>query len=219
VVSPLLANLFLHYAFDRWMSEHHPSIPFERYADDVICHCRSEAEARLLRQVLEARFARCKLQLHPQKTRVVYCKDDNRRGSYPERQFDFLGYTFRPRGAKNRAGKLFVSFAPAVSGKAAKAMRQQMRRWALHHRNDLALTDVVRQVRPALLGWVRYYGRFRPSALRDALRTLDHFLVRWAQRKYKRLRTHKLRAWDWLRRLRARQPALFPHWELEGRVG
>lgn len=219
VVSPLLANLFLHYAFDRWMSEHHPSIPFERYADDVICHCRSEAEARRLRQVLEARFARCKLQLHPQKTRVVYCKDDNRRGSHPERQFDFLGYTFRPRGAKNRAGKLFVSFAPAVSGKAAKAMRQQMRRWALHHRNDLALTDVVKQVRPVLLGWVRYYGRFRPSALREALRTLDHFLVRWAQRKYKRLRTHKLRAWDWLRRLRARQPALFPHWELEGQVG
>ena len=219
VVSPLLANLFLHYAFDRWMSEHHPSIPFERYADDVICHCRSEAEARRLRQTLEARFAKCKLQLHPQKTRVVYCKDDNRRGSYPERHFDFLGYTFRPRSAKNRAGKLFVSFAPAVSGKAAKAMREQMRRWELHHRNDLALTDVVKQVRPVLLGWVRYYGRFRPSALREALRTLDHFLVRWAQRKYKRLRTHKLRAWDWLRRLRARQPALFPHWELEGRVG
>jgi len=219
VVSPLLANLFLHYTFDRWISEHHPSIPFERYADDVICHCRSEAEARSLRQTLEARFAMCKLQLHPQKTRVVYCKDGNRRGSYPERQFDFLGYTFRPRGAKNRAGKLFVSFAPAVSGKAAKAMRQQMRRWQLHHRNDLALADVVKQVRPVLLGWVRYYGRFRPSALREALRTLDHFLVRWAQRKYKRLRTHKLRAWDWLRRLRARQPALFPHWALECQVG
>jgi len=156
VVSPLLANLFLHYTFDRWIAEHHPSIPFERYADDVICHCRSEAEARSLRQTLEARFARCKLQLHPQKTRVVYCKDDNRRGSYPERQFDFLGYTFRPRGAKNHAGRLFVSFAPAVSGKAAKAMRQQMRRWKLHHRNDLALASVVKQVRPVLLGWVRY---------------------------------------------------------------
>jgi RNA-directed DNA polymerase len=219
VVSPLLANLFLHYAFDRWMSEHHPGIPFERYADDIICHCRSETEARSLRQTLEARFATCKLQLHPQKTRVVYCKDENRRGSYPERQFDFLGYTFRPRGAKNHAGKLFVSFAPAVSGKAAKAMRQQMRRWQLHHRNDLALTDVVKRVRPVLLGWVRYYGRFRPSALREALRTLDHFLVRWAQRKYKRFRTHKMRAWAWLRGLRTRQPTLFPHWELEAAVG
>ena len=117
------------------------------------------------------------------------------------------------------AGKLFVSFAPAVSGKAAKAMRQQMRRWQLHHRNDLALTDVVKRVRPVLLGWVRYYGRFRPSALREALRTLDHFLVRWAQRKYKRLRTHKMRAWARLRGLRTRQPTLFPHWELEATLG
>jgi RNA-directed DNA polymerase len=219
VVSPLLANLFLHYAFDRWMAEHHPDIPFERYADDVICHCRSEAQARSLRQTLEARFVACKLQLHPQKTRIVYCKDDNRRGSYPERQFDFLGYTFRPRGAKNRTGELFVSFAPAVSGKAAKAMRRRMRRWKLHHRNDLALTDVVKWVRPVLHGWVRYYGRFRPSALREALRTLDHFLVRWAQRKYKGLRTHKMRALGWLRSLRTRRPTLFPHWELKARVG
>jgi RNA-directed DNA polymerase len=219
VVSPLLANLFLHYAFDRWMSRHHPGIPFERYADDVICHCRSEAQARLLRQTLEERFAVCKLQLHPQKTRIVYCQDANRRDRYPERQFDFLGYTFRPRRARNRAGKLFVSFAPAVSGKAAQAMRQQMRRWQLHHRNDLALTDVARRVRPVLRGWVRYYGRYRPSALREALRTLDHFLVRWAQRKYKRLRTHTMRAWDWLRRIRTRQPTLFPHWELAATVG
>lgn len=219
VVSPLLANLFLHYAFDRWMSRYHPNIPFERYADDIICHCRSEAQARLLRQTLEERFSRCKLQLHPQKTRIVYCQDVNRRGRHPERQFDFLGYTFRPRRARNRAGTLFVSFGPAVSGKAATAMRQQMRRWQLHHRNDLALMDVVERVRPILLGWVRYYGRYRPSALREALRTLDSFLVRWAQRKYKRLRTHKMRAWEWLRRLRTRQPALFPHWELEAAVG
>jgi RNA-directed DNA polymerase len=214
VVSPGLANLFLHYAFDRWMRVHHPDIPFERYADDVICHCRSEAQARALREALEQRFAQCKLQLHPQKTKIVYCKDANRRGSYPQQQFDFLGYTFRPRRAKNRRGELFVSFAPAVSDRAAKAMRQVMRGWRLHHRGDLALEDLVRWAQSVVRGWIQYYGRFYPSALQRALRTLDHFLVRWAQRKYKRLKGHRWRAWEWLTRLQARQPNLFPHWHL-----
>src|SRR5690606_12597640 len=124
VVSPILANLFLHYAFDRWMQEHHPGIRFERYADDVICHCRSEAQANSLRQALEARLEACKLELHSDKTKIVYCKDANRRGSYPEHRFDFLGYTFRPRQSMNRKGKLFTSFAPAVSNASAKAMRE-----------------------------------------------------------------------------------------------
>lgn len=124
VVSPILANLFLHYAFDRWMKENNPDIPFERYADDVICHCRSEAQARSLRQALEARLAMCKLELHPQKTKIVYCKDTNRLNSHPEQRFDFLGFTFRPRQSMNRTGNLFVSFSPAVSDKAAKAMRE-----------------------------------------------------------------------------------------------
>ncbi|UFW88404.1 group II intron reverse transcriptase/maturase [Bradyrhizobium barranii] len=137
VVSPILANLFLHYAFDRGMKENNPDIPFERYADDAICHFRSEAQALSLRQALEARLAACKLELHPQKTKIGYCKDSNRPNGYPEQRFDFLGFTFRPRQSMNRAGKLFVSFSPAVSDKAAKAMREDVRRWKLHHRNDL----------------------------------------------------------------------------------
>jgi RNA-directed DNA polymerase len=188
-------------------------------ATHLICHCRSEAQARSLREALEARLAGCKLELHPQKTKIVYCKDANRRGSYPEQRFDFLGYTFRPRPSMNREAKLFVSFAPAVSDRAAKAMRQTMRRWKLHHRNDLGLAEIAQWIRPVLLGWVQYYGRFQRSALRGALRTLDHFIVRWAQRKYKRLRDHAMRAWDWLRRLRARQPALFAHWVSASAVG
>jgi group II intron reverse transcriptase/maturase len=212
VVSPILANLFLHYAFDRWMRKNNPDIPFERYADDVICHCRSEAQARSLREALEARLAGCKLELHPRKTKIVYCKDANRRGSYPEQRFDFLGYTFRPRRSMNREAKLFVSFAPAVSDRAAKAMRQTMRRWKLHHRNDLGLAEIAQWTRPVLLGWVRYYGHFQRSVLSGALRTLDHFIVRWAQRKYTRLRGHTMRAWDWLRRIQSRQPTLFAHW-------
>ena len=219
VISPLLANLFLHYAFDRWMQEHYPDSPFERYADDIVCHCRSEEQVRSLREALGARFEACRLELHPQKTKIVYCKDSNRRGQYPNQQFDFLGYTFRPRSAMTRAGKLFVSFAPAVSDQAAKSMRQRMRRWRLHRRNDLALDDLARWVRPILSGWVRYYGRFHPSVLRTALRTLDQFLVRWAQRKYRRLRGHFMRAWDWLRRIKARQPRLFAHWLSEVTVG
>lgn len=219
VVSPILANLFLHYAFDRWMQEHHPGIPFERYADDVICHCRSEAQASSLRRALEVRLGACKLELHPDKTKIVYCKDANRRGSYPEQRFDFLGYTFRPRPSMNRNGKLFISFAPAVSNAAAKAMRERVRRWKLHLRNDLALADLAQWTRPMLLGWVRYYGHFYPSALGRALRTVNRFLIRWAQRKYKRLRGHQMRAWDWLNRLQARQPGLFPHWHLADTVG
>jgi group II intron reverse transcriptase/maturase len=219
VISPILANLFLHYAFDRWMQEKHPEIPFERYADDAICHCSSEAQARSLRAELQARIGECQLELHPQKTQIVYCKDANRTGDYPAQRFDFLGYSFRPRRSMNRNGKLFVSFAPAISDKAAKAIRQSMRRWKLHRRNDLALADIARWTRPFLLGWIRYYGRFHRSALSGALRTLNSFIVRWAQRKYKRLRGHGMRAWEWLRGLQARQPTLFAHWLSEFAVG
>jgi group II intron reverse transcriptase/maturase len=150
VVSPVLANLFLHYVFDGWMRRKYQAIPFERYADDAICHCQSEAQALELRQALEQRFAECKLQLHPQKTKVVYCKDANRSEKYPERSFDFLGYTFRPREAVNRHGKRFTAFVPAVSKKAAKKMRCRVRRWRLHRRNDLELVDIAKRVRPVL---------------------------------------------------------------------
>ena len=134
VVSPILANLFLHYAFDMWMQREFPSCPFERYADDAIIHCNSENQARQVLDMLRQRFAECKLELHPQKTKIVYCKDANRQGNYPEQKFDFLGHTFRPREAKNRSGKLFVSFIPAISAKAIKEMRAVLRRWKLPHR-------------------------------------------------------------------------------------
>lgn len=154
VISPLLANLFLHDAIDRWMAEQYSALPFERYADDISCHCGSEAQARALRDALGQRLMQWHLELHPHKTKIVYCKDANRRGSYPKYRLDFLGYTFRPRSSKNRMGKLFVSFAPAVSEKAAKTMRQRIRRWRLHHRNDLGLNDLARWTRPMVMGWV-----------------------------------------------------------------
>lgn len=214
VVSPLLANLFLHYAFDLWMKREYPTIPFERYADDAICHCDTEDQAFELQQALDQRFAACGLRLHPQKTKVVYCKDSNRMGDYPEQSFDFLGYTFRPRVAIGRQQKHFVSFSPAVSDKAGKRMRQEVRRWHLHRRNDLDLEEIAKWARPVLQGWVHYYGRFYPSKLRNALRTIDAFIVRWVCRKYKRLRGRTMAAWAWLRSLRQRNPTMFAHWAL-----
>jgi RNA-directed DNA polymerase len=219
VVSPILANLFLNYVFDRWMQRKFPACPFERYADDALAHCASEKEAKQLLAALQKRFAECGLQLHPEKTRIVYCKDANRRANYPEQSFDFLGFTFRPRGAMSRSGKMFVSFSPAVSRKAANEMRSVMRQWKLAHRGDLGLETLLKWLQPVVRGWVNYYGRFCPSALHRALRGVDELLVRWARRKYKQYKLRPMGAWHWLKRLKSRQSALLAHWQLVTAVG
>lgn len=214
VISPLLANLFLHYVFDRWMAGSHPNIPFERYADDILCHCCSEAQARWLKRVLEARFAVCGLAVHPQKTKIVYCKDDDRRSHYPNEKFDYLGYTFRARRSKNRHGKYFVNFSPAVSNAAAKRMRGAIRGWQLGCRVDRRIDDLARMFNPVIRGWLTYYGRYYPSALYPTLRYLDGRLARWAQEKYKRLRRHRRRSEQRIRAIAHRDPRLFAHWRL-----
>lgn len=214
VISPLLANLFLHYTFDTWMQRHYPHIPFERYADDGICHCRTRRQAEHLLAALRERFAECGLELHPEKTRIVYCKDDDRKEAYPVTSFDFLGYTFRPRRSKNRWGKYFINFSPAVSSKAGKAIRQEVRSWNLPVRSDKALEDLARMFNATIRGWVNYYGVYYPSALYPTLRHIDRKLMLWATRKFKRLRKHKRRASHWLDRIARRQPELFAHWPL-----
>ena len=214
VVSPLLANLFLHYAFDRWMAQHHPDIPFERFADDAVCHCSSEPQARRLQADLKRRLAECGLTLHPSKTQIVYCKDNVRRGHYPIQKFDFLGYTFRPRLSMNRWGKTFVNFSPGISNQAAKAIRQTIRDWQLSCRIDKRLDDLARMFNPIIRGWITYYGRYHKSALYPALRHLDLRLARWAMSKYRRLKRHRRRARHWLREISLRDPALFAHWRL-----
>ena len=214
VVSPLLANLFLHYAFDTWMKRQYPQIPFERYADDGICHCRSKAEAERLRVAIEKRFAECGLELNLQKTKIVYCKEDDRRGNYPEQKFDFLGFTFQPRRAKNRRGKLFVGFMPAISNKAKKSICDAMRQWKMHRQTDKSLDELARVVNPVLRGWINYYGSFYKSALYRVFQQLNNLLVRWASRKYKRLRRNNHRARQWLQGVFHRQPKLFAHWQL-----
>ena len=214
VVSPLLANLFLHYTFEAWMQRTYPQIPFERYADDALCHCRSREEAEDLKAALERRFAECRLELHPEKTKIVYCKDDDRRQEYPCTSFDFLGFTFRPRRSKNRWGKYFINFSPAISNKAAKAIRQEVRGWRLQLRSDKDLDDLARMFNAVIRGWVNYYGAFYKSALYPTLQHIDRKLARWATRKFKRLRRHRRRAEQWLRRVARRQPGLFAHWRL-----
>jgi len=204
VISPLLANLFLHYAFDMWMQGNQSSIPLERYADDIICHCKAEKQAEWLLTAIEQRLAECSLELHPQKTSIVYCKDDNRRGSYPNEKFDFLGYTFRPRRSKNRDGGFFVGFIPAASNAAQKAMRQTMRSWRLHRRSGQTLDDFARMFNPVLRGWINYYGRFYKSELYPTFQHFDLILGRLASRKYNRLRGRQRKAKHWLYRRRSR---------------
>jgi len=214
VISPLLANLFLHYVFDQWMRRNYPGVPFERYADDVICHCRSLKEAQALKAALEVRMAQCHLQLHPQKTQIVYCRSGNRKAEFALCQFDFLGYRFQPRLAKSRAGALFVGFLPAISPKAATAIRRTVRRWRLHCWHTVELVDVARQINPVLHGWINYYGRFHRSALYAVFDTLDQYLERWLRRKYLRVKFKLRRASDLLDKIRQGAPGLFAHWTL-----
>ncbi len=214
VISPLLANLFLHYAFDRWMERTLPGVPFERYADDIICHCRSEREARRLWQALDERFAECGLVLHPEKTKLVYCKDTNRKKAHHHVSFDFLGYTFRPRLAKWRGGLYGVSFLPGASPTALKEIRHAVRHWGLQRRSDKELFDLARMFNPYIRGWIAYFSHFYKSALYPTLRRIDAHFLRWVSRKYKRFRQRPRGARAWLARIIRAHPGLFAHWPL-----
>jgi RNA-directed DNA polymerase len=216
-ISPLLANLFLHYAFDAWMVREFPGIPFERYVDDVVVHCGSESQARRVRDAIAARLAQVGLEVHPDKTRIVYCKDDDRRDSHEVTSFTFLGYEFRPRLARNKRGKYFVSFLPAVSRQAMKAMGREIRSWSWPKRSDKSLGDLARMFNSVVQGWINYYGRFYRSWLVRFLRRLNRLLVRWACRKYKRLKRRERRAMAWLVQIARRSPTLFAHWRLGAR--
>jgi RNA-directed DNA polymerase len=214
VISPLLANLFLHYAFDDWMRRNYPNNPFERYADDGVVHCKTEAEANQLKTAIAERLRKCKLELHPEKTKIVYCKDDDRRKRYLHEKFDFLGYTFRARRSKNRRGKYFVNFSPAVSNKAKKKMSSTMRGWKMHLRSDKTIGDLSRMFNPIMRGWINYYGKFYKSELYSTFSRVNRTLSRWATRKYKKLRGHSRRAMHWMGKIAKREPKLFAHWQL-----
>jgi RNA-directed DNA polymerase len=212
-ISPLIANLFLHYGFDAWMSREHPGVPFERFADDVVIHCVTERQARHLREAVGRRLADVGLELHPDKTRIVYCKDSNRRGSHEHVSFTFCGYTFRPRKAYNKSRKVaFTSFLPAVSREKLTDMSRRVASWRLHRRTTLTLDDLAAATNPVLRGWLTYFTRFYPTAVIPLCWRVDRHLVRWARWKYKRLERSDKRARAWLDRVRTRAPDMFVHW-------
>jgi len=213
-ISPLLANLFMHYAFDMWMTREHPGCLFERYADDIVVPCDTERQARNLRDFIADRLATLGLELHPKKTKIAYCKDASRqRGDLEHSSFDFLGYTFRGRVARDPRG-LLVSFSPAISANAKKAVGQKIRAWHLNRRSGTDLSSLAEEINPQVRGWIGYYGAFYRSELYSLAMRIDQHLVRWAMQKFKRLRGKPIRAWEWLNAVRQHQPELFAHWHL-----
>lgn len=212
VIGPVLANLFLHYAFDQWMVKNHPDLPFERYADDTICHCRTKEEAERMRLIVKQRLAECKLELNENKTQIVYCKDSNRKGSNELIQFDFLGYTFRPRKAENGRGEYFLSFLPAISTKAKKRIGEIMRSWWRTSRTNIEIDELATAINPRLQGWINYYAKFYKSGMYGLLTRVNQRLEIWVTKKYKRFKGRRHRARHWLGKVAKSNPGLFAHW-------
>lgn len=220
VVSPLLMNLFMHYAVDKWMQRTIPSCPFARYADDAVVHCRSQRQAEYVMRAIALRLADCGLAMHPEKSTIVYCKDSNRRERYPQVSFTFLGFTFRPRRAKSHQGRHFTSFLPAASEVAMRRMRQAVRRWRLTRQTHVTLAEIAKLYNPVIQGWWNYYGAFYQTAMQEIFQHIDRALGRWVRRKFKTLSGRSRRSATWLGKMRDAYPRLFCHWYVNGlRVG
>lgn len=213
VISPILSNLFLHYVFDVWMGKHHPGKPWCRYADDGLTHCKREQEVKELLESLKQRFTECGLELHPGKTKIIYCKDGNRRKQYCNTKFTFLGYDFCSRTVRNpKIEDVFMSFSPAVSKAAAKSMRSQIRKSGVSRRADLSLEEIAKWYNPILRGWMEYYGHYNQSAMESVMRHFNKALVLWAMRKFEKLKRHKTRAFEFIKKIILENPKLFVHW-------
>ena len=212
VISPLLANVFLHYVFDKWIGKRCRDIQFERYADDIVCHCISENQAVWLKREVEARFKACGLELHSKKTKIAYCKSQYKQADYKQTSFDFLSYTFRPHWTKTKAGSYGLYFYPEISRKAAKRIRDEISAWPWQYWCQKELSDIQEYSRSRLRGWLNYFGLFRKSAIRNILFHLDRRLSRWAKMKYKTLHTLRQAA-DRVNRARTNNPHWFAHWQ------
>ena len=215
VISPLLANLFLHYAMDKWLELKHPAVEFARYADDAILHCRSKTHAEQTLNAVRERMKDCGLELHPEKTKLVYCKDYRRRDNYPVVKFDFLGYSFQPRTTKSRkTGKLFLGYDCAISISSKKRIADKMEELNIVGLTHKSIVGVAQFLNPYIRGWVNYYGKFRKSAMNSIFQWLNKRLIRWARKRYKRYKTSIKRAFQWFTRVREQFPGLFYHWQI-----
>lgn len=212
-VSPVLANLFMHYAFDLWMGRKFPACPYERYADDLVVHCMSRRQAEYVLAAIARRMGELGLRVHPDKTKIVYCQDGRRRGDYEHTSFTFLGYTFRARKARGKSGRNFTGFLPAISTEALKAKGRELRKMRIHRHTNLSLQDLAKWLNPIIAGWINYYGRLYRTAMDPLLQRVNSYLRRWAGKKYKRLRAYK-RFKQWWKGLLAREPGLFAHWRV-----
>jgi len=216
VISPILANLFMHYAFDLWMTRNHGNNPFERYADDTVVHCRTEQEANQLLAEIDARLKECKLELHPTKTKIVYCQDKERQKQHPNTAFDFLGYTFRKVLIKDRLGRLQMNFIASVSKNAGQTLKDKVKSLKIHKRTGSKIEMIAEKLNPILRGWMNYFGKFNRSAMKRTLDCVQRRLIKWAMCKFKRFRKHRRRAEEWLLQVRKRKPYMFAHWALYG---
>jgi len=205
-------NLYLHYAFDQWVEQHCEGIQFERYADDIICHCKTRQEAIELKAVITDRFKQCGLTLHPEKTKIVYCKSWKHKTEYGRISFDFLGFTFRPRLTKLNNGLYLVCFLPAISRKAAKRIRTEINSWTWQKWQQCEISVIIRHSQSKLRGWMNYYGKNGLKAINNVLFHFDKRLSRWAKHKYKKLKT-LMQAARRVNAFRHRNPKLFAHWD------
>jgi len=212
IISPILANLFMHYAFDMWITKKYPNAPFERYADDAIIHCKTEQDAMKILEALNERLAACKLGLHSQKTKIIYCKDKDRTRNYPNTRFDFLGYSFKRMFIKDRLNRLQLNFLPSVSKKSAKSFRDKLKELKIHSMTGSKIEMLAELLNPMIRGWLNYFGKYNRSAVKYTMDCVNQRLVKWAMCKYKRFKNHRRRANEWLREIAKREPNMFSHW-------
>lgn len=214
VISPLLANLYLHYTLDEWMKRRLPDIPFERYADDIVAHCKTELESLKVKGFLEKRLAECKLELNQEKTKVVYCQDWERKREYANTSFDFLGYTFRARLMRTKSGKYFVSFNPGGSNRAKRRLMEKMRKMEIHRKTRNDLKELAKMMNPITRGWINYFNKYNKTVIYSIRYRIDNILVSWAVNKYKSFNRSRRKAYHWLMVIAKREPGLFAHWQI-----
>jgi RNA-directed DNA polymerase len=213
VISPLLANLYLHYALDLWLERNYPTVSFVRYADDVVIHCNSKEEAEQVLERVRERLQEVKLSIKESKTRIAYCKDYRRRQDHDTVKFDFLGFSFQPlpMPSKRKPGSHYTGYGGKISGSSEEKITDAIKKERLLSNTTIDLALISRVLNPRLRGWIGYYGLYGKRHLHRVLHRLDYRIIQWVKKKYKigyRQSVAKLNA------IKQSNPRLFYHWEL-----